>query len=466
MGTQAMPEGLDMSRAAPGLSNAAPLSTNMIQSAQVRSSSIAATLPSQLLPREMQMQACRPPAPRHAPAVPSFGRTLAAMEPPCQVQTAAGKMRRQSPLLWVPPRDSPMGLMPRQRKRPAAGAHVRRMTAVPIAASAACTMERKKPAVSKRSLMQLNRQLKALPPEARKKKIVGLDLATRRALLRHMEDARRAAAERSQNALCGSGKRRRVPSRGGGRQDGAGQKSRPPQAAEHAKAVKRPRRRVFAPPLAAGSCLRKISRSVGLQKSRQGLYRAKCCIGQVSFYSEYVSETAVKASRDFLARLRSRVYENWQAARADSAARSCCKFLRMPDAIQEGGLREPFLAALRQLEGDEVGSSSGIEIRAYVNLHVAKWLGSTHVTSPVLPIEETLAWREELLRAQPLGWPAFRQVWIKLLQHPAHPPRLRRSLAEAEAYADAAHVRVKNKAATRHGKGQAASGRQLAADGW
>jgi len=55
------------------------------------------------------------------------------------------------------------------------------------------------------------------------------------------------------------------------------------------------------------------------------------------------------------------------------------------------------------------------------------------VTSPVLPLEEALEWRDRLLSSRAEGWEVFKGAWIDMLQHRSY--KHKRPLTNLEATA-------------------------------
>ncbi|CAJ1357489.1 unnamed protein product [Effrenium voratum] len=180
----------------------------------------------------------------------------------------------------------------------------------------------------------------------------------------------------------------------------------------------------------------------GLQRNRQGLYRAKMNLEHISLYSAFVPAEDAVESHILLAKIRHLVA------------------LRMSRLLRrEEGLFEAFQAAFAQLEDDQDGSVGDVNafllrrgIRAYLTIHAHRWLGSTHVTSPVLPLAEVVALRQRLLSARERGWAAFRAAWVAMMEEVGL-PRCRRM--PAAAFADARR---------RGGEGQAGRGKKRRAE--
>ncbi|CAK0898032.1 unnamed protein product [Prorocentrum cordatum] len=241
------------------------------------------------------------------------------------------------------------------------------------------------------SLGRLRSALQAAPEDVRRRWIQGLQPRVRGALLQFME-----ACPSPARTPCPRGEEL---AQGGAASAGAAAARAPPRKPAAAKAV------------------------AGLQRGRRGLYRAKICIGHLSIYSCYAPLEDACEHRRGLERLRRAVERRLGGASV---------------AGRDVDLRHAFAASVHD---PDQGHAGGDGIRAHVSLHVSKWLGSTHVTSPVLEVDEAMALRDRLLGARDTGWAAFREVWIELLQHERHPPRLRRSRAEAEDYADRTFAR-------------------------
>ncbi|CAK0905575.1 unnamed protein product, partial [Prorocentrum cordatum] len=72
-----------------------------------------------------------------------------------------------------------------------------------------------------------------------------------------------------------------------------------------------------------------------------------------------------------------------------------------------------FLAALAALRATCFAQAN---MHIYISVRASRWLGDIQVNSPVLPAEEALQLREELLQARAQGWEPFRKAWVQLLQ--------------------------------------------------
>lgn len=81
-------------------------------------------------------------------------------------------------------------------------------------------------------------------------------------------------------------------------------------------------------------------------------------------------------------------------------------------------------------------TAQGLGLRVQVELNVGHRPHRQYVGSPVVSLEDALAWRTRLLSARRLGWPSFRTVWSELLQHPSFVRRRPLSEAEANAFVD------------------------------
>ncbi|CAK0871675.1 unnamed protein product [Prorocentrum cordatum] len=57
--------------------------------------------------------------------------------------------------------------------------------------------------------------------------------------------------------------------------------------------------------------------------------------------------------------------------------------------------------------------------------------------TPVLPWEESLAWRARLLEVRTLGWHSLRACWVELLQHPGYKRKRPLSAEQAAGFVDA-----------------------------
>eukprot|EP00913_Durusdinium_trenchii_P031441 g29436.t1 len=159
-------------------------------------------------------------------------------------------------------------------------------------------------------------------------------------------------------------------------------------------------------PCGAGRC--------GLQRNRQGLFRAKMNLEpgwwagrdeHISLYSVFTQQDAAVEHHIFLVQLR--------------------RLVQLQLHERELDLSEAFGWAFQQMsyEAASPGRAEGFDrfllrrgIRSYLTIHVARWLGSTHVTSPVLPLMEVLDLRKRLLLARDRGCGLSRR---KRLQEPA-----------------------------------------------
>jgi len=112
-------------------------------------------------------------------------------------------------------------------------------------------------------------------------------------------------------------------------------------------------------------------------------------------------------------------------------------------AVCEGVLRENCTSA------EELG------LRARLQIELRKRQPHIFMSSPLLPVQEALAWRSRALAFRYKDWTAFRGVWATLLQHPGF-ERRRLAQNEAEAHIDRAwellgghwqHMQTKEQAA-------------------
>lgn len=158
-------------------------------------------------------------------------------------------------------------------------------------------------------------------------------------------------------------------------------------------------------PLKLGAC--------GLQRNRQGLFRAKMNLEHISLYSSYTANELAVEHHIFLVRLRHLVTSGLKRG------------LEIAEAFQEafGVLEKLDLSGTCPVDvfpsQQQTSFSSFLHqqgIRAYLNIRAARWLGSTHVTSPVLPFTQILDLRKRLLIAREQGWDAFRAEWISMMQ--------------------------------------------------
>lgn len=159
-------------------------------------------------------------------------------------------------------------------------------------------------------------------------------------------------------------------------------------------------------PLKLGAC--------GLQRNRQGLFRAKINLEHISLYSSYTANLLAVEHHIFLVRLRHLVTSGLKRG------------LEIEEAFQEafGVLEKLDLSGTCPVDvfpsQQQTSFSSFLHqqgIRTYLNIRAARWLGSTHVTSPVLPFTQILDLRKRLLIAREQGWDAFRAEWISMMQH-------------------------------------------------
>lgn len=174
-------------------------------------------------------------------------------------------------------------------------------------------------------------------------------------------------------------------------------------------------------PCGAGRC--------GLQRNRQGLFRAKMNLEHISLYSIFTQQDAAVEHHIFLVQLR--------------------RLVQLQLHERELDLSEAFGWAFQQMsyEAASPGRAEGFDrfllrrgIRSYLTIHVARWLGSTHVTSPVLPLMEVLDLRKRLLLARDRGWEHFRSEWIAMMQRCGLSRRKR--LQEPAQMVDVAHHRA------------------------
>lgn len=178
---------------------------------------------------------------------------------------------------------------------------------------------------------------------------------------------------------------------------------------------------------------------VGMQRSRSGCWRAKVHIGNLCIYGAFTSLDKAQGDRDFFTSIRKAVASRMQAlnggglpslhAGANDTApdRNFCANDETCFRQEEDRLRIVLLEVLAEHQRPATPKEeSTTPLKAYVMLHVSRWLGSVHVSSPRLPVDEALQVRQELLVAKKVGWPAFRGTWVKLMQHAGHPPRIRR----------------------------------------
>eukprot|EP00930_Biecheleria_cincta_P071252 TRINITY_DN58769_c0_g1_i1.p1 TRINITY_DN58769_c0_g1~~TRINITY_DN58769_c0_g1_i1.p1 ORF type:complete len:565 (+),score=68.67 TRINITY_DN58769_c0_g1_i1:227-1696(+) len=88
---------------------------------------------------------------------------------------------------------------------------------------------------------------------------------------------------------------------------------------------------------------------------------------------------------------------------------------------------------------DNCTSIEEIGLRALVRLQFGgtkKCVIKHRITSPVLPLNEALTWRERLLTSMEKGWNMLRIAWIQMLQHPGYKHKRPLSATEAVAFVD------------------------------
>jgi len=182
----------------------------------------------------------------------------------------------------------------------------------------------------------------------------------------------------------------------------------------------------------------------GVHKGKRGLYRAKISVSGIILYSRYSTLQDAVGYQTTLTLFNKAVTGQLRVlAEAETQLQEMCPNKTEP---QSGHLRTAFLAALA--ESPTRDGFAQADIRMYLSLHVAKWLGSVHVTSPVVSAPEALFFRERLLRARELGWESFRQVWVELLQFKGNSSQRQRrrgalcALAPVEAHVESAFQRV------------------------
>ncbi|CAE7593352.1 unnamed protein product [Symbiodinium sp. CCMP2456] len=164
-------------------------------------------------------------------------------------------------------------------------------------------------------------------------------------------------------------------------------------------------------------------KTCGLQQNRQGLFRAKISFEHIRLYSSYTLPRAAVEYHILLVRLRQLVMMNTrpQAASASEGVSELCEAFATAFAELE---REPVVTMRpRDCLSGEQGLNCFLKrygIRSYLSIHVARWLGSTHVSSPVLPLGDVLTLRQQLLLARSKGLEAFRDAWLKMLQRLGH----------------------------------------------
>ena len=165
---------------------------------------------------------------------------------------------------------------------------------------------------------------------------------------------------------------------------------------------------------------RSQGRVCGLQRNRQGLFRAKTSFEHIRLYSSYTFGPVAVEYHILLVRLRQLVM---------SARLGACR-----GGVSE--LCEAFAAAFAELEREPVADMSlhssalgahsrgddlndflpKYGIRSYLSIHVDRWLGSTVVSSPVLPLVDILRLRKQLLLARSQGLESFRDACLEMLK--------------------------------------------------
>lgn len=297
------------------------------------------------------------------------------------------------------------------------------------------------------ALHRLRGVLQKHPADLRAHRIIGMPGPVRVALLQFMESSPRAPGDNGDSrskkelGLRGAGARLRpfpAPCPGGPGQEQPGTSgSQRVQEGAAAKDLEGPggTLRCSLPTSAAAG-------SVRLQTSKQGLFRAKVSLLNMILYGSFASPKVAAEQHVLLAQLQHSV-----AARLPRGDASSLSEREVLDALLRGaaeslGEKEPVAAEKVAELLEERG------IRIYLHVHVAKWLGSTHVTSPVLPLHEVLEIRSRLLRAKSQGWPAFRAAWVALMQHQGSGYRWRqRTAEEAEACAAKAYMNAQRQRA-------------------
>ncbi|CAE7232015.1 unnamed protein product [Symbiodinium sp. CCMP2592] len=162
-------------------------------------------------------------------------------------------------------------------------------------------------------------------------------------------------------------------------------------------------------------------KTCGLQQNRQGLFRAKISFEHIRLYSSYTLPRAAVEYHILLVRLRQLVLLNTRQAegREGQGVTELCEAFATAFAELE---REP-VVNMRPRDSGFRSGEQGLNcflqkygIRSYLSIHVARWLGSTHVSSPVLPLGEVLTLRQQLLLARSKGLEPFRDAWLNMLQ--------------------------------------------------
>jgi len=78
---------------------------------------------------------------------------------------------------------------------------------------------------------------------------------------------------------------------------------------------------------------------------------------------------------------------------------------------------EQLLAACNKVCTENGTSPTGLGLRARLQLELRKSQPHIYMSSPMLPLEETVEWRSKALAARYKDWTSFRSIWAELLQH-------------------------------------------------
>mmetsp|Transcript_38581 Transcript_38581/g.106259 ORF Transcript_38581/g.106259 Transcript_38581/m.106259 type:complete len:568 (-) Transcript_38581:214-1917(-) len=93
------------------------------------------------------------------------------------------------------------------------------------------------------------------------------------------------------------------------------------------------------------------------------------------------------------------------------------------------------LACQKSLAGHGL-SSDDIGLKAFVRMRVPEFVAKVSICSPTLALDKVLEWRSRLHVARKIGWPAFRDVWVELLQCERFHRSRTRSEQGAQAFVD------------------------------
>mmetsp|Transcript_51579 Transcript_51579/g.144126 ORF Transcript_51579/g.144126 Transcript_51579/m.144126 type:complete len:493 (-) Transcript_51579:10-1488(-) len=149
-----------------------------------------------------------------------------------------------------------------------------------------------------------------------------------------------------------------------------------------------------------------------LRRGRQCSYRARLMFACLAFYTKYQPLLDVAIEHHILLVQIKQIVHSTGPLPMDAMA----------------GNR--ILSACQQVLGEANTCIDEIGLHVHVRLSLLGNRRKIKVSSPVLPLEEAVFWRERLLVAKAEGWSSFRPVWLELLQHPSFKPGRRDSATE------------------------------------